>query len=169
MIETELVMKPWYRLLSPKQKCLWIWIVSRCDMAGVLDIDWGLTSFAIGEEVSIDDIAGMNGNVIKLTDTKIFVPDFIGFQNKHIQADNKVHFGIRRCLNYHAELFPEVASVRDVLLKGFDRAIDGPCKGLCKASVGVQGKGKGKGQVKGKDSSEPASSEEDVEDKGYFE
>ena len=53
--DTDIWKKPWFRKSSPTQKCLFRYFVDNCDHAGILDIDYGLMSFMIGEEIEKED------------------------------------------------------------------------------------------------------------------
>jgi hypothetical protein len=100
-IDTEMMLRPWFRNLTPRLKCLWLWMLTRCDMAGVLDMDWGLASFAIGEECTEADLAAMNGNVEFLGGSKVWIPGFIRFQYGELSDASKVHQGVLRVMASH--------------------------------------------------------------------
>lgn len=71
---------PWFRSLKPAQKLLWLYVLDRCDLAGVLDLDLDLAEFCIGAKVNLgefgDRIVKINGG------TKVWVRRFIEFQYK---------------------------------------------------------------------------------------
>lgn len=75
-------------------------------MAGVIDMDWELASFSIGEKVCQDDIGLMNGNIIILETGKLFIPRFIEFQYGTIKPDSSVHKGVVKTLIGHGIPFP---------------------------------------------------------------
>ena len=70
---------PWFRQLSPTAKLLWQWVLDCCDNAGVLDPDWGLASFQIGEDI-LPHIAEIESRIEHLEGGVIFIPKFIPFQ-----------------------------------------------------------------------------------------
>jgi hypothetical protein len=100
-VDTDMMLRPWFRSLKPRLKCLWLWMLTRCDMAGVLDMDWGLASFAIGEECTEMDLDAMNGNVQVISGTKIWLTGFIRFQYGELSESSKVHQGVLRVMASH--------------------------------------------------------------------
>ena len=55
-VDTKIWDKQRFRKLRLKQKLLWLYIVTKCDHAGIWDADFEAASFFIGEEVSIKDL-----------------------------------------------------------------------------------------------------------------
>lgn len=104
--DTEMFLRPWYRALEPRLKCLWTFMLSRCDMAGVIDMDWQLASWTIGQSVSEDDMKAMNGNVVRLQSGKLFIPGFIDFQYGHLNRDSRVHAAVFKVLDTHSIPYP---------------------------------------------------------------
>lgn len=105
--DTEKWDKEWFRLLSPRQKCFWQFLCDKCDHAGIWSEDFGLASFRIGETVSREDYDTTCGHrIVRLDDTKVFIPRFIEFQydiglNPHdrkLNEKNKAHLGVIRQL-----------------------------------------------------------------------
>lgn len=93
--------KAWFRMLPPKMKCAWLYLCDNCDHAGIWDIDMGALVFDIGEQVSLTDLM-TSFDVVKISDTKIFIPDFIEFQYKcpvsELNAGNKAHASVIQIL-----------------------------------------------------------------------
>src|SRR5512139_3253727 len=98
--DTEKFEKPWFRKLPPKSKVLWDYLCCACDHAGVLDPDWELMSFLIGEKVTESDLDGMNGNVVKLG-RKLFIPGFVRFQYGKLSRECKPHIPVFDALERH--------------------------------------------------------------------
>ena len=48
--------KLWFRKLKPEYKCLWEYLITKCDLAGIYDVDLGLASFIIGYEFRYDTV-----------------------------------------------------------------------------------------------------------------
>lgn len=88
----------WYRKLSPTLKCFWEYLLSECNNAGIIDIDFESASFHIGAEVTEADISKYDGRVIKLYDGKYFIPKFIQFQQGTLNTQNSAHKPIIECL-----------------------------------------------------------------------
>lgn len=82
----------WFRKLTPRLKCLWMFMVDRCDHAGVLEIDFDSMSFFVGEIVVIEDIETHFLDQIEIvSDTKIIITAFIDFQYGELNPENRVH------------------------------------------------------------------------------
>mgnify|MGYP003136333538 CR=1 FL=1 len=127
--DTEKWRDPWFRKLSAGAKLSWMWLLDNCDAAGVIDPDWELAAFQIGEEVSEKAIGELKSRVETLPDGKLFIPKFIIFQYKTISPSCKAHNPVFESLEKH-NLAERVC---DTLLEGLGK---GPRKG------------KGKGQDK---------------------
>jgi len=106
--DTEMILNPWYRKLPPHMKCLWHHLLARCDMAGVVDMDWELASFSIGKQVTAADISMMEGNAVILANGKLFLPKFIHFQYGELTDDPKhrVHQAVLKVLAIHQIPYP---------------------------------------------------------------
>jgi hypothetical protein len=122
--DTEMMLRPWYRSLEPRLKCLWLFMVSRCDMAGVIDMDWELASFAIGQQVSEPDMKAMNGNAVPLGGNKILIPGFIPFQYGELKEHSPVHKGVFKVLESHGLDYPFAQSFFNRVSIGLPNPID---------------------------------------------
>ena len=72
-------------------KCFWEYLLSECDSAGIIEIDFESASFHIGAEVTENDLNKYDGRVIKLFDGKFFIPKFIEFQQGTLNLQNNAH------------------------------------------------------------------------------
>ena len=72
--------KPWFRKLEPRLKCFWDYLYTKCDIAGIIEIDFDTASHYIGAKIKPEDIEKMNGNVIKLKCGKYLLVNFVEFQ-----------------------------------------------------------------------------------------
>lgn len=105
----------WFRKLSPRLKCLWTFLCDGCDAAGVIDPDWDLLSFQIGEGVSPDDLAAFGtGRIHTLPNGKIWICRFMEFQYGTLSRDCKAHTPIFKAIAFHH---------LESLLKGYARGI----------------------------------------------
>lgn len=71
----------WFRKLKPTHKLLWIYMLDRCDMAGVIENDMELAETYLGakiDENAIDTI--FRNRVFRISDSKLWIPKFIEFQ-----------------------------------------------------------------------------------------
>lgn len=93
---------PWFRQLSPAAKLLWQWILDNCDHAGVLEPDWGLAGFQIGQEVEEASILEELGErIFPLDNGKIWVWKFIQFQYGEISEDCRAHNPVFKSIEKH--------------------------------------------------------------------
>lgn len=85
--------KEWFMSLPAKNKCLVIYVRSKCDMAGVWSPNYSLASVVIGEKVNQDDLLKIdNGNqFLKINDGKIYCLGFIEFQYGQLNEKSPVH------------------------------------------------------------------------------
>ena len=81
-IDTKMWDKAWFRRLSPKNKVVWIYFLTRCDHAGIWDADWEAVEFLIGEKVDFDELPKEIKIKLKSIEggTQYFIPSFIEFQ-----------------------------------------------------------------------------------------
>ena len=115
--DTELWTKPWYRKLSPTEKCAFNYIAARCDNVGVWYPDFELANFIIGQEVDWDTLVkNCNGNIEILKNDKWFLSDFCDFQYGELSETCKPHQSYIKLLKKH-ELYERVP-------KGYRKGID---------------------------------------------
>lgn len=100
-IDTKIWDKAWFRKLSTKNKLVWIYLLGKCDHAGIWDADWELAEFIIGESVTYDELP----NVIKdkmehiKGEEQYFIPSFIDFQYGELKEHSKPHMSVLKRLN----------------------------------------------------------------------
>jgi len=85
----------WFLNLSPEHKLLWIYILDKCDHAGVFKVTRKLAEFCLGHQLDWDAVeAAFSDRVIKISEDKWFIPKFLTFQYGKLNPDNKIHKGI---------------------------------------------------------------------------
>ena len=94
-IDTDMWSKKWIRLLDPKLKLCWVYLLSRCNHAGIYEVDLELASFQLGLELDEKEILNsFNGNIKPIDNDKWFIPKFIEFQygplNEKVNAHRSV-------------------------------------------------------------------------------
>jgi hypothetical protein len=104
----------WYRKLRPALKCLWQYLCDNCDPAGVIEPDWELVSFQIGEAVGGDDLAGFGGRVVPFGERKLQILGFIDFQYGQLSKDCKAHIPIFRALEKHRLPIPSPKAIHSL-------------------------------------------------------
>lgn len=90
--------KSWFRKLPPRLKCLWQFICDRCDQSGVIEIDWELAAFQIGEAVANEDLSQFEGRIHPLNGQKLWVPSFVEFQYGALSESCPAHKPVFRSI-----------------------------------------------------------------------
>lgn len=92
-IDTKMWDKAWFRRLSPKNKLIWIFLLTKCDHAGIWDADWEAAEFLIGESIDYDDLPKEITDKMQRIegDSQYFIPSFIGFQYGVLRDVSKPH------------------------------------------------------------------------------
>lgn len=108
---TKWTVNPWFRKLPPRLKCLWQFLVDSCDAAGVIDPDWELVSFQIGEDVNPEDLKSFGERIEILPNGKLFIGGFIAFQYGELSPTCKPHTPVFKSLlsngiERHSKPFP---------------------------------------------------------------
>lgn len=71
----------WYRKLTPTQKCMWEYMISECNIAGILNFDLDAMSFHIGAKITEKDLVPFENKIIFIKSDVVFIPSFVIFQN----------------------------------------------------------------------------------------
>lgn len=96
-IDTKLWDKSWYRKLTPVQKLIWVYIITKCDHAGIFDADWDAMSFFIGlnEESSFNKLPdAIKNKMTPIKDDQYFIPSFIEYQYGSLRINSKPHLSV---------------------------------------------------------------------------
>jgi len=79
-IDTEIFDDPWYMDLSVEGKLFWIYCITKCDHAGILELNKRLAEFQIGIE-NLDTVTKELGNrLLRVSEHLFFIPKFLEFQ-----------------------------------------------------------------------------------------
>jgi hypothetical protein len=82
--------KPWYRKLSPVEKCAWDYITSECDNVGVWEADIEAAEYFIGGSLDWDAFrTKCNGNIHLMDNGKWWLVDFCRFQYPELSEDTQ--------------------------------------------------------------------------------
>lgn len=82
---------PWFRKLPCKYKTFWIFLLDKCNHAGIWKVDFESASFHIGETINEEEaFSFLNGRIHKFSD-KWFITKFIFFQYGILSETNRVH------------------------------------------------------------------------------
>jgi len=95
-IDTKIWDKAWFRKLDTDSKLLWVYILTKCDHAGILDGDWEAASFFLGSNISeyeeIPDV--IRDKMIPISDDQFFIPSFIDYQYGTLRINSKPHLSV---------------------------------------------------------------------------
>jgi len=95
-IDTKMWDKAWFRKLTPKNKLIWLYLLTRCDHAGIWDADWDLAEFMIGEWVGYEELPEVIKKKMKYIkgEDQYFIPSFIDFQYGELKENSKPHLSV---------------------------------------------------------------------------
>lgn len=83
-IDTEIFSDPWFMDLSVNAKLFYIYLITNCNHAGIIEINWKLAELQTGikqlAKSYVTLIKEYNNKLIKLRDRYYFIPKFIEFQ-----------------------------------------------------------------------------------------
>jgi hypothetical protein len=93
--------RPWYRKLTPVEKCAWDFITSKCDNVGVWIPDFEIAEIYIGASLDWKVFTEKcNDNITVMTNGKWWIIDFCRFQYAELREDT----ASRPLLSYIATL-----------------------------------------------------------------
>src|SRR6185295_6715747 len=99
--------KEWFKKLSPRLKCFWLFLCDECDHAGFWDENYDDASRAVGgEPLRREDLAVFGSRVIRIDDDTIWIRRFVEFQysvgtgarQEKLNPKNNAHKGVIRRL-----------------------------------------------------------------------
>ena len=95
-IDTKIWDKAWFRKLSTKNKLVWIYLLGKCDHAGIWDADFELAEFIIGESVTYDELPDVIKDKMQYIkgEDQYFIPSFIEFQYGELKEHSKPHMSV---------------------------------------------------------------------------
>jgi len=107
--DTGLWIKQWFRILSPAEKCAFLYLLNACDGAGVWDPDYEAAEFIIGDKVNWEELPGKTKNNIEVLDNgKWWLVDFVTFQCGELRESCAPHKSYIALLKKHG-LYERVA------------------------------------------------------------
>jgi hypothetical protein len=97
--------KPWFRVLTPAEKCAFQFLIDHCDGAGVWDADFEAAEFVIGDKVDWQGLPGkVKDNIVVLDNGKWWLVDFVNFQcggEVSESTTNRAHLSYLKQLKKH--------------------------------------------------------------------
>ncbi len=114
----------WFRKLEPKYKCAWIYLIDKCDHAGIWLADFEAMSFHIGEDITKVDIERVFAEKLKIIgDERYLIQSFIDFQYGELNQNNRVHKSVMSKIDKFSSCVMEI--------KGLNSPLNG-CKDIYK-------------------------------------
>jgi hypothetical protein len=109
--------KPWFRKLTPAQKCFWFYLLDRCDFVGIWEVDFELAEIFIGTKIDPAFLEPFEKQYTPIDDGKRwFISDFINFQYGELKANVSTHKNVILKLKR--------LGLYDTLMEG----LDNPCQ-----------------------------------------
>jgi hypothetical protein len=109
LTDTGIWNKDWFLDLTDKQKLLVKFLFDNCDCAGIYEISYRNLKNCFNEEITKEDFLKIK-QIKFLSETKIFIEDFIFFQYgitiENLNEKNRVHKGIIKSLEKNGVLKP---------------------------------------------------------------
>ena len=92
--------KAWFRRLTPQTKLIWIYLLTRCDHAGIWDADWEAAEFFIGDKVNYRRLPKIITDKMQEIDggRQYYIPSFIEFQYGELRENSKPHLSVLKRL-----------------------------------------------------------------------
>ena len=98
-LDSSLVEKRWFRKLPSNIKLFYFYMLTKCDHAGMYDVDLELAEFQIGMEIDKDNILKYIGEHIEIIkDDKWFIKKFPEFQYGVLNPKVKAHASVIKIL-----------------------------------------------------------------------
>ena len=100
-IDTKMWDKAWFRKLTPQTKLIWIYLLTKCDHAGIWDADWEAAEFFIGERVSYRRLPKVITDKMEEIENgkQYFIPSFIEFQYGELREKVAPHKSVIKRLS----------------------------------------------------------------------
>lgn len=142
--DTEKWSDPWYRKLTPIEKCFWAYICDKCDNCGVWKPDFESASFFVGSNLVPESLhKTFKDRIIVLSCGSWLIKKFVLFQFVKLNHASRVHQSVMSLLDRHGIAYD----------KGIDRLYIGEqiAHGYPQGQVQGKGTGTGKGGVGGEE------------------
>lgn len=98
----------WFSGLSNPQKLFWIYLLDKCDSAGIWEKNFNAASFFLGFKIAETDCDFLEGKVFNVNGSKWFIPNFIDFQYGELTPNCKPHIPILKTLErYNLKGYPK--------------------------------------------------------------
>ena len=102
--DTTLYDQQWFQTLHPTLKCFWLYICSKCDHAGIWDVNIPLARFTIDPndetKIKFDNLLDIfNGRILDLGNDKWYLKKYVYFHHGEVlHPNNNFHLSIIKSL-----------------------------------------------------------------------
>jgi hypothetical protein len=100
---------PWFCDLDANYKLAWLYLLDKCNHAGIWSPNFKLMEFHLGFQPRI---GGFGGRVVALKDGKWFIPKFIDFQYGELNPENRAHLSVIHILKKEGASKPLVSPLQ---------------------------------------------------------
>jgi len=87
-IDTQLFDDPWFMDLSKDAKLLWIYMITKCNHAGIIEINEKLCKFQTGIKDLITLYKELGNRLVTVSQQLFFIPNFLKFQYPNFPKSN---------------------------------------------------------------------------------
>lgn len=111
MIDSNIFEDEWFIQLKPEHKLFWLYLITKCDYAGLYKPNLKVAEFYIGAKLDIKEIKEIFKGKIIFRDKVWHIPNFIKWQyGNKLNSNNSVH---RNVINKLAEEFDADERIED--------------------------------------------------------
>jgi len=116
---------PFFTELPNDYKLLWLYILDKCDHAGIYKVNPKNAEFALNTRFNWDEVVEiLDGRIEVLSKDKWFIPKFIKFQYGELDPNNRVHRSVLQMLEKEGSFKGRLRVVQDPKDKDKDKDKD---------------------------------------------
>lgn len=99
--DTEKWEDPWFRNLLPEYQRFWIYVLDKCDPAGVWKVDFEMAEFCLKQSLNPDELLKVFHDRVKVFERgeRWFIPKFISFQYNKLDERCNPHKSVFKLLS----------------------------------------------------------------------
>ena len=129
--DTDKWKKPWFRNLTPIQKCFWAYLTDNCNQAGIWEVDFNLAEIFIGAKLDVEDLRQVFNKQYEevCSGKRWFLKDFPYFQYGELRDTNRLHIFVMNILEKEGVSTPLGGPVDRAKDKDKDKDIGGSVRG----------------------------------------
>lgn len=142
----------WFQELDKKYRFFYLYLLDKCDHAGIWKVNMPLACFQLSDNYSKDELLTvLNGRVVELTEEYWYIIKFIDYQYGKLNPKSNVHKGVYNRLKKFEGLLKPYISVELGIVLPTDQQLSTSHKGLANPMARDMDKDKDKDKVKDKE------------------